>query len=93
VFFYFLPLIKDAKSIILYSAFSFFYNFTTVKALPPFKIYEVVKEGLDNHQAAAFRALHFMLSSLRPMLPLLKSGKLIKLLPPLPLAFSRSNIF
>ena len=44
--FYLLTLIKNTKSVITNGAFAFFDNFSAIKALPPFKVDEVVKKCL-----------------------------------------------
>jgi hypothetical protein len=44
--FYLLTLIKNAEGVITNGAFAFFDNLAAIKALPPFKVDEVVKKCL-----------------------------------------------
>ena len=59
VVFRFLPLIKNAKDVVLNRVLFFLYDLPAVQALPTFKINEMVEEGLHYHQALTFRALHY----------------------------------
>lgn len=54
----FLLLIEDAKCIKLYGFFFFSYYFTTIEALPAFKIKKMIEKGLQYHESRTLCTLH-----------------------------------